>query len=610
MGEETKSAKFSPIPFLVAFASALPFLPSLRNGFVNLDDEWNLVFNWRYQGLGPAQLRWMFAGSIGHGNYEPLHWLVLAVVHAIAGPGPAGYHAAALLLHAAVAVLLYFTGVELLALASGGVRSREKIELCAAAGALMFATHPLRAEAVCWVSAQHYPLATLFALLSVLAYLRWRSSGDGKWRWLSVAAFTASQLSLPVALTLPVSLVIIDLYPLRRTLTRELVLEKWPYLLPASLGVATWFARAVVLRIPSNPHPLDALVLPWSSVYFCLKQALLPIGLRPIYQPAGGIHAGDPGILLSAAFMLAVTAGLAAKRREWTAALAAWCSFVAALLPVSGAVSAGLFPSYPADRYSYLPSLAPAVLAAGGLLFLAGRSERAFKAGLLCAGLLCLGWATLSWHQTGIWRDSLSLWSRAASEGEDGPTVNIGMGYTLVEQGRIDAAIPRLTKAIEQEPSAMLPYYTLGFAFDRLGKPQEAFRYFGLALERDHDSAAAWNASGSELARMGRLKDAQTCFEQAIKHDPQHPGARMNLAMSLAAQGQMKSAIEEYLQALEINPNFHEARCNLALDLMRSGHADEAAEQFREVMRRDPNYLRSRGDLRGVLTKLGLMRAA
>jgi Tfp pilus assembly protein PilF len=212
----------------------------------------------------------------------------------------------------------------------------------------------------------------------------------------------------------------------------------------------------------------------------------------------------------------------------------------------------------------------------------------------------------LSWRQVAIWRDSDALWTRAISEGEDGPTVHIGEGYSLVERGRADEAIPHLLKAIDQEPSAMLPYYTLAFAYDRKGDPQKALQFFGLALERDRDSAAAWNASGSELAKLGRLKDAQTCFEQALQRDPEHPGARMNLGLCFANEGRTDEAVAQYRRALAINPDFSEARCNLAIDLAREGRAAEAAREVQEVLRRDPAFLGARPDLALALSRLRL----
>src|SRR5215813_6841809 len=62
------------LPALLALVTFLAFLPVLDNGFVNWDDDRNLLNNPDYRGLGWHQLRWMFtAFHLGH--YIPLTWL-------------------------------------------------------------------------------------------------------------------------------------------------------------------------------------------------------------------------------------------------------------------------------------------------------------------------------------------------------------------------------------------------------------------------------------------------------------------------------------------------------------------------------------------------------
>ncbi|MFQ5932286.1 MAG: hypothetical protein ACE5MM_07750, partial [Nitrospiraceae bacterium] len=48
------------IPLLIALATVIVFAPSLGNGFVDWDDQYNFLENPHYRGLGWEQLRWMF----------------------------------------------------------------------------------------------------------------------------------------------------------------------------------------------------------------------------------------------------------------------------------------------------------------------------------------------------------------------------------------------------------------------------------------------------------------------------------------------------------------------------------------------------------------------
>ena len=95
------------------------FLPILGNGFVNWDDQANLLDNPHYRGLGWSHLRWMFTTAhLGH--YIPVTWLTLALDYTAWGLNPGGYHLTSAVLHAANALLVYRLAAALLMAADRG----------------------------------------------------------------------------------------------------------------------------------------------------------------------------------------------------------------------------------------------------------------------------------------------------------------------------------------------------------------------------------------------------------------------------------------------------------------------------------------------------------
>jgi hypothetical protein len=94
--------------------------------------------------------------------------------------------------------------------------------LGAAFAALFFAVHPLRVESVAWVTERRDVLSGLFYLLAILAYLRdaevsvERSVRLRRWYWVSLGCFILALLSKAITVTLPVVLIVLDVYPLRR----------------------------------------------------------------------------------------------------------------------------------------------------------------------------------------------------------------------------------------------------------------------------------------------------------------------------------------------------------------------------------------------------------
>jgi len=138
-------------PLAIAALTVLAFLPALSAGWQeHWDDDWNFLNNPAYRGLDAETVRWAFT-TFHHGPYQPLSWLSLTLDHALWGMDPAGYHLTNVLLHAANAVLAYFTFRCLLSRAApraGGW----SLTCAAAVAALFFAVHPLRVESVAWVT--------------------------------------------------------------------------------------------------------------------------------------------------------------------------------------------------------------------------------------------------------------------------------------------------------------------------------------------------------------------------------------------------------------------------------------------------------------------------
>jgi len=100
--------------------------------------------------------------------------------------------------------------------------------IAAAITGLLFGLHPLHVESVAWVSERKDVLCAFFFLLSLLSYLKYTSSQKqelsghpspvtrNRWYVLCLVFFILSLMSKPMAVTLPVVLLILDIYPLGR----------------------------------------------------------------------------------------------------------------------------------------------------------------------------------------------------------------------------------------------------------------------------------------------------------------------------------------------------------------------------------------------------------
>src|SRR5204863_4105438 len=205
-------------PVLVALFTLAAFLPALQNQFVAWDDDINFLDNSHYRGLAWTHLRWMWT-TFHSGHYIPLTWMTLGMDYLLWGMNPLGYHLTNLLLHATNGVVFYFLVLRILTLGLPSP-SEQGHALAGSAGfaALVFAIHPLRVESVAWVTERRDVLSGLFCLLTILVYF-WacqRGTRGRRLYWLSVALFGCALLSKSMTVSLPVVLLILDVYPLRR----------------------------------------------------------------------------------------------------------------------------------------------------------------------------------------------------------------------------------------------------------------------------------------------------------------------------------------------------------------------------------------------------------
>src|SRR5437870_10292749 len=388
----------------------LAFLPTLHNGFVLWDDDLNLLDNPAYRGLSLAHLRWMFTTTLA-GPYQPLSWLTLGLDYVVWGMNPKGYHSTSLVLHAAGTVALYVLLVAMLE------RERERgsdlgVAAAAVVGALFWGIHPLRVESVAWATERRDVLSGPFFVLTVLAYVRMAEAqrlGRPWRRWFvaSLVCYLLSLLAKASGMMLPIVLLVLDTYPLRR-FGREsrgrAALEKLPYAALAGAAALIAFRGQAALsgmRPVAGYGVLDRIAqaayglcsYPWASV--------APVGLSALYLLPLRLDLPAPRYIVSMVAVVGVTLALIRLRQRWPWALAACACYVVLIAPVLGFVQTG--PQLVADRFSYLPSLpASALVAAGVHRLLAAGARRRVALPAAAAALGVLG--VLTARQTATWR--------------------------------------------------------------------------------------------------------------------------------------------------------------------------------------------------------------
>ena len=618
------------IPGLTAVVVMAAFSSALPGGFQQWDDVVLLVENPAYRGLGWSNLKWMLTTNL-MGHYMPLTWITYGLDYVVWGLNPYGYHLTSIVLHAANVALVYFVAQRLFRIVWPGASATglDGLRIAAALAALVFGVHPLRVESVAWITERRDVLCGFFFLLTVLLYLRGcgvESRDARAWSrfyWAAVGTFVLALLSKSMAVTLPVVLLVLDAYPLRRLrpgargwLTPgpwHVWQEKLPFLFVGAVVSAVAF-RALLGGAHATSWErlglLDRVAVSAYSVAFYLRKTLAPVALSPLYELSLPVHVLDRRFLVSGGVVLLITLAALASRRRWPGLLAVWICYVVMLLPVAGIFHNG--PQIAADRYTYLPGVGWALLAGGAGVVVSrrlrrapsGRRALAALAGVLVVSALA-ALALTTWRQATIWRDDETLWRHAARLDPASSTAASNLGSGLRLRGRVAEAIEQSERALLLKPSHAEAHLNLGLAKAAQGRAGEAEGHFRQVLQIRPRSAPAHAGLGRLLETQGRLDDGLEHFHQALQISPRSASIHNDLGVALARRGRIAEALPAFLEAVRIDPGFAEAQNNLGMALAQTGRLTEAADHFRAAIHSWPDYQEAQQNLDHALRLLG-----
>ena len=616
----------------IAIITFLVMKACLLNQFTNWDDPGYVVNNPVIKDLSADGIVTIFKSPI-MGNYHPLTILTYAFDYSIKQLDPHSFHLQSLLWHILTTLLVYCF-VQLL---TGRM-------IAAAVTALLFGLHPMHVESVAWVSGRKDVVYGAFYIASCIVYLYYiRTAGNGKWKWyaLTVLFFIAALLAKPVAVVLPIALLLIDLYEGRiwkqvtlggsvtdvieagarkRYSINFLSLYDKLLLLALSLwaGYKSLQDQKVFGALGTQDVKygfFERIGLGGYALITYLWKAVLPIKLLCFYPyPLKEHDALSPVYYLyplGALALVFLVWKFASRNRVVVFGALFFLVNIALLLqfiPVGGAIIA--------DRYSYIPYL--------GLFFIAGmlvsslyEQQSTRQAGRLAIGAV-LGYcgfiAYLSNERCKVWYDAMSLWrDEIEIEPMRAPNGYNNLGFFYY--GKFNSANdPRekklyydssyflLTEAIRLQPDFINPYISLGelqrsngqfaeakvnyYKALKLADPksdQISNAYLGLAITYSIDWGMT-NQQYMQAARAAQVTDPAKAAGGGVDQQ-----AIQELLRRM--QKDYDSAMYSYGQTLTLKPYYPEAHSNLANFLDMTGKKDSAIIQYGWAVQQNPDIV-------------------
>ena len=502
------------------------YLPVRDFAFIEVDDPAYVYENPQVRaGLTWAGVGWAF--TTGHaGNWHPVTWLSHMLDVELFGLRPGAHHLVNVALHVSSVLLLLMLFVRL----TGDVWRSS----CVAA---IFALHPLHVESVAWVAERKDVLSGVFWMLTLWAYADYTARPTRLRMFRVAAVFSLGLMAKPMLVTLPVALLLMDVWPLKRwswgsqSSFWPLIKEKLPlFALSLAAGVVTLFVQAkggavASLEAVSVGSRLSLAVV--GAATYLLK-FVWPVDLSFIYPLPDVIPRSS---IAWSALALAVLSAIAFRAAASRPALfVGWAWYLVALAPVSGLVQTGV--QALADRYTYLPMIGISILVVWAV---PDFGKRQWIARSICVGAgvtLTLAMAIQTSRQLPTWRSNASLWTNAMMRSLriDEYTARIKLGRALLAERRFEEAREHFRQAIQLKPDSSEAQHGLGLSYLSARLPGEAVRP----------------------------------LEEALRLAPADTNVRADLAAAYVFSGRFQDAAREYRTLIEMKPA--ETRFKTALD--------------------------------------------
>jgi tetratricopeptide (TPR) repeat protein len=617
---------------IVLFCATFAVYAQVRQfAFINFDDRSYVEENVHVRnGLTAENARWALTAT-EDGYWYPVTRLSQLVTATLFGVQAGAYHLTNLLYHASASVLLF-----LFLLRATKARWRSAFV------AFLFALHPLHVESVAWVAELSDVLCAVFWFLTLLAWVRYTESPGIARYSMALTSFALGLMAKPLIVTLPCALLLLDFWPLKRGISKKLLLEKLPFFALSGCGAVmtyvTQHAMGAVIPLADKPLTLRLQNVLVSWMLF-LGKFLWPARLSLYYLYPERLPLWE--VAVSAVLLAGITVAIRTRKgAPWL--LTGWLWYLVTFLPTIGLVQVG--GRARTDHSTYIPCIGLSVMLAWGVGELARR--RPACSAWLAAGcaLACaaLAWATgnlvHSWRNTEtVFRHAIEL-DRANYEawnllGEflaetparlpeaiearqtavrvkpDSASLRCSLGSTLMSVGRTAEAEAEFRAALRISPRFGSAHNQLGMALALTpGRLEEAVEQFRFALRDGPDPAGRHNMDLPVVARqnlaaalknLGRTEEAIQELQTSLRHTPNNPEALNLLGSILTYQpGRLAEAVEKLEAAVDAAPKFSEAHNNLAIALVKTpGRGFDARMHFEEALRLNPDFVLARINL-------------
>ena len=152
-------------------------------------------------------------------------------------------------------------------------------------------------------------------------------------------------------------------------------------------------------------------------------------------------------------------------------------------------------------------------------------------------------------------------------------------------KGHFDQAIIKYNQALNEDPNNKMALYSLGLAYQKIGKPQEAVEKIKKVIELDPGYFNSRHILGILYDQLAMPQEAIHEYKEAIRINPQFANSYNNLGMVYMKMNNWEAGIEQFNNCLSLFPNSilgSITHANLAGAYIQKGKVEEAIEELQK----------------------------
>ncbi|MBC7775867.1 MAG: tetratricopeptide repeat protein [Phycisphaerae bacterium] len=539
---------------------------------VGWDDDTYVVNNPAIQQINWENLKKIFS-SFYLGNYQPLSVLSYAIDFSIFKLKPSAYHIINLLFHIANIFLVFKL-----------FKKMQMSNVVCYTVAILFAIHPTRVESIAWIAERKDVMYAMFYLLSIIYYLKFREEKNVKIYLASLGLFLCSALSKSMAITLPVVLILIDIF-LDRKFDFKKTFNKIPFfVLSIVFGLLALYSQgheSNAYKIAKDFSVFERVTLVFVAIGKYLVLIVAPFNLSAIqYYPIEPGEAMPIWAYLSMAGVIGLLfLGFKNKKYRFEIGFGLMFFFVSIgmvlqFVPFGHAIIA--------ERYTYLPYL--------GLFFILGvfidqllKNKNKATIVYFISTAFVLYLAAITYQRIAVWQNSITLFSDVVEKFPNTANAYWYRGNAYRDYKALDKAIKDYTKAIELSPTYDAAYFNRAYSLAAQEKHESALPDYDKSIELNPNYAPAYLNKANSLYVLKRYDEAIQFYQKTISVDTSYQAAYLGLADIFVVKNEPTKAKPIYEQYLIKNPSDARAFNSLGIAQYNSNEQAQACESWEKA---------------------------